>query len=192
MQNIRSVSIPGAPETTVTKEFRISTESTMLNDFHSIAQENCSQLFDSPETGPAQNISNLPVIERQSKQYRVDVLYLETLLGYSRISQRIQPSISSLRNTVEVHLKGTVLSGSKVSSLTVHAYYIQRPIFTSRHSLLTYAPTPRHISEGLIWLHSKHIFFLPECFQPVPGSTLRVSAFRHGTFRCRRCSSYSA
>jgi len=87
---------------------------------------------------------------------------------YSRLIQRIQPSISSLRNEVQAHLKSTLLSRLMVSDLTPHTYSIHRPILTSSHSLLTYDPTPgmpmnrvyplRIALEPFILLHSKHIF----------------------------------
>jgi len=54
-------------------EFGIFTKSTMLNNSQSIAQNNSYQLFDSPVTDPAQNISIHPGIERLSQRYRVDV-----------------------------------------------------------------------------------------------------------------------
>jgi len=38
---------------------------------------------------------------------------------------------------------------------------------------------------------SKHIVFLPECFESVSASTHWESSFRHETFRCRRGSSCS-
>jgi len=59
-------SISGAPDTRITKEFGIFTESTMLNNLKAIAKENCCQLYDFPETDPAQYISNHPGIERLS------------------------------------------------------------------------------------------------------------------------------
>jgi len=79
-----------------------------------------------------------------------------------------------------------------VSDLTPHAYSIQWPNVTRRHSLLSYAPTPSRASERFILLHSKHVFFLPESFQSVPASTHRESSFRYDTFRCRRGPSCSA
>ena len=63
------LTISGAPDTRVTEEFSIFDESTMLNNSLSIAQENCCQLLDSPETVPSQYISNHPGIDRVSKQY---------------------------------------------------------------------------------------------------------------------------
>jgi hypothetical protein len=39
---------------------------------------------------------------------------------------------------------------------------------------------------------SKHIVFLPECFESVRASTHQESSFRHETFRCRRGSSCSS
>jgi hypothetical protein len=47
----------------------------MLNHLQSIAQENRSQLIDSPETDLVQSIANHPGIERLSKRYRVDLSY---------------------------------------------------------------------------------------------------------------------
>jgi len=137
-------------------------------------------------------ISNHPGIERQSKQYPVDVSYPETQLTYSRLTQRVQPSISSLRNDVQAHLKSTILLSLMVWDLTLPAYSIHRPILTSRHTILSYALTPRCASERFILLHLKHIFFLPECFESVPASTYWESSFRYETFRCRRGSSHSA
>ena len=102
-------------------------------------------------------ISNCPGIERLSKRYRGDVSYPETRLAYSRLTWRGQPSISLLRNEVQAHLKGTMLSSLMVPDLTPHAYSIQRPNLTSCHSLLSYAPTPRRASEWFILL-SRSIF----------------------------------
>ena len=140
----------------------------MLNHCQSIAQENRSQLLDSPETDPVQYIANHPWIDRLSKRYRVDASYPETRLAYSRLTRWIQPSISSLRNEVQAHLISTLLSRLMVSDLTPHAYSIHRPILTRSHSLLTYDPTPgtplnrvyplRIALERFILLHSKHIF----------------------------------
>jgi len=86
--------------------------------------------------------------------------------------------------------------------LTLHAYSIQWPNLTSCHTLLTFDRTlvmplncvcPLHITlDRFILLHSKHIFFLPECFESVAASTHRVSSFRHWTLRCSRGSSRSA
>jgi hypothetical protein len=56
IQIIRCVSISGAPDTIVTKEFWIFNESTILTDFQSIAQEIHCQLLDPPKTDPAPNI----------------------------------------------------------------------------------------------------------------------------------------
>jgi len=57
------MSISGAPDTRVTKEFEIFTQSSMLNNLQSIAQGNRSQRLDSPETDPVQYISNHPGID---------------------------------------------------------------------------------------------------------------------------------
>jgi hypothetical protein len=103
-------------------------------------------------------ISNHPGIERQSKRYRVDVSYPETRLAYSRLTRIVQPSISSLRNEVQAHLKSTILSSLMVSDLTPHAYSIHRPILTSRHSLLSYAPTTRRASERFTFCSIRSIF----------------------------------
>jgi len=160
----------------------------MLNTLKSIAQENRSQLLDSSETDPVQYISNRPGIDQLSQRYRVDVSYPETQFAYSRLTQRIQPSISSLRNEVQAHLKSTILLSLMVADLTLHAYSILRPILTSHHSLLTYDPTPCIppncvytlciTLNPFILLHSKHIFFLPEYFESVAASTHRVSIFQ--------------
>jgi len=99
-------------------------------------------------------ISNQPGIERLSKPYLVDVLYPEIRFAYSRLTRSIQLSISSLRNEVQAHLKGTMLSSLMVSDLTPHVYSIQWPNLTSRHSSLSYALTPRRASERFILLHS--------------------------------------
>jgi len=114
----------------------------MVNNLPSIAHEYRYQHLDSPETDPSQDISNHPGKEKLSKRYRVDVLYPKTRLAYSWLTQRIQPSISSLRNEVQAHLRSTFLSCVMVSDLTPQAYSIQRLISTCRHSLLTYDPTP--------------------------------------------------
>jgi len=136
------LSISGVPDTRFTKEFEIFTESSMLNNLQSIAQQNRSQLLDRPETDPVQYISNQAGRDRQSKGYRVHVSYPETRLAYSKLTRSIQLSISSLRNEVQAHLKFTLLSRLMVSDLTPHAYSIHRPILTSSHSLFTYDPTP--------------------------------------------------
>jgi hypothetical protein len=179
IQIIWCVSIWGGPDTTVTKEFGIFNELTILNCFQSIAQETRCQFFHSPETDPAPNISNYPGIDRLSKQYRVDVSYSEIRLTYCRLTWRIELSISSLQNELQAHPNGTMLLKLMVSDLTLHAYSIQRPILTSSHSLFSYAPTPRHASERFILLHLKHISFLHECVESVPASTHWESSFRH-------------
>jgi len=155
-------------------EFKIFTESSMLNNLQSIAQENRCQLLDPPETDPVQYISNHPWIQRRSKRYRVDVMYRKTWLAYLRLTRRIQSSISLLSNKVQVHLTSTLLSRLMVSDLTPYAYSIHWLILTSHYSLLTYYPTPgygptpgmplnhkyplRITLERFILLHFKHIF----------------------------------
>jgi len=161
----------------------------MLNILQSIAHEYHYQLLDSPETDSAQYISNHPGIERLSEWYRVDVSYPETQLTYSRLTWRIQLSISSLMNDVLVHLRSTLMLSLMVSDLTLHTDAIERSISTSRHSLLPDIPTLgrplnrvyalRITVDWFILLHSKHIFFIPECFESVVASTHRVSSFRH-------------
>jgi len=81
------LSISGTPDTRVMREFGIFTESSMLNNLQSIAQENRSQLLDSPETDPVQYIANHPGIDRLSNRYRVDALYPESRLAYSRLTR---------------------------------------------------------------------------------------------------------
>jgi len=138
----------------------------MLNNLQSIAHEYRYQNLDSPETDPSQYISNHPGIERLSKRYQVDVSYLKTWLVHSRLTGRIQPSISSLRNEVQAHLRSTLLSSVMVSDLIPHAYSIQRLISTCRHSVFTYDPTPATP------LNCEY----PLCitFQPVAASTQSV------------------
>jgi len=174
--------ISGAPDTRVRTEFGIFTKLSMLKNLQLIAQEYHSQLLNSPETDPVQNISNHPGIDRLSKRHRVDVLYPGTQLAYSRLTQRIQLRISLLRNEVQTHLKSTLLSRLMVSDLTLHAYSIHRPLVTSRDLFLTYDPTPgtpqncvhtlRIAFERFILLHSKHIFsFLNALNLLVPAHT---------------------
>jgi len=149
-----------------------------------MAQENRHQHLDSPETDPAQYFSNHPWIERLSKWYRVDGSYPKTWLMYSRLTRRIPPNISLLRNEAHAHLRSTLLSSMMVTDLTQHAYSILRLISTSSYSLLTYDPTPgmplncvyplRITLERFILLHSKYISFLPECFESVAASTHSV------------------
>jgi len=103
-------------------------------------------------------ISNHPRIERKSKRYRVDVSYHATRLAYSRLTRIVQQSISSLRNEVQAHLKSTILSSLMVSDLTPHAYSIHRPILTSHHLSLSYAPTPRRASERFTFCSIRSIF----------------------------------
>jgi len=86
IQIIAYLSISGAPDTRIAKDFGIFTESTMLNILQSIAKENRFQLLDFPETYPAQYTSNHPGIERLSKRYQVDVSYPERQLAYSRLT----------------------------------------------------------------------------------------------------------
>jgi hypothetical protein len=156
------------------KRFATFPEITMLNNLKSIAQENRSQPLDSPEPDTVQFISNHAGIERLSMRYVVDISYPETHLVYSRLTERIKPSISSLQNQVPPQLNYTILLTLMVSDLTLHAYCVLRPIWTSRHSGLTHDPTPGtppkhvytlHITlDPFISLFFKHIFFLPECF----------------------------
>jgi hypothetical protein len=80
-----NLSIAGAPDTRIGKEFGIFSESSLLNHLQSIAKENRFQLLDFPETYPAQNISNHPGIERLPMPDRVDVSYPETRLAYSSL-----------------------------------------------------------------------------------------------------------
>jgi len=178
------LSISGAPNTRIAEEFMIFTELTMLNNLLSTVPENRNQHLNSPETDPAQYISNHPRIERLSKQYRVNLLYGKRWLAYSRLTWRIQLSVSSLKNEVQAHLRFTLLPSLIVSDMTPHSYSIQRLIETISHSLLTYDSTPGmplnhvfplHITfERFILLHSKHISFLCECFDSVAASTQSV------------------
>ena len=132
-------------------------------------------------------ISNHPGIERQSKRYRVDVSYPETWLAYSRLTRIVQPSISSLRNEVQAHLKSTMLSSLMVSNLTPHTNFDKPPLM-----MIICSHSQARLGTIHILLHSRHIFFLPECFESVPASTHRESSFRYDTVRCRHGLSLSA
>ena len=161
------MSTSGAPCTRIGKELGVFSESTLLNNLQSIAKQNQYQLLDFPETDAPQVIANHLGIERLSMPYRVDVSYPEMRLAYSRLTRRIQPSISSLWHEIGVHLRSTLLLRLMVSDFTPHAYSIQHPILTSRDLLLMYEPTtgtplncayPLCITlEWFILLHSKHI-----------------------------------
>jgi len=200
IQIIGNLSISGAPDTRIAKEFGIFSESTLLDNLQSIAKENQYQLLDISETDPAQHISNHPGIERLSMPDRVDVSYPETRLTYSRLPQREQPSISSLRNEIQAHLRSTLLSRLMVSDLTPHAYSIQRPNLTSRDQLSSYDPSPgtplnrayplRITLEWFILLNSQHIWsFLNALNLWLPAH--RVSILQTLNFRFRRGSSRS-
>ena len=152
------LSISGAPDTRIAKEFRTFTESTMLNNLQSIAQENHYQLLNTPETDPALYNYNHPVIERLCEWYRVDSSYPKTWLAYSRLTRRIQPSISSLRNDVQAHLRSTLISSLMVSDLIPHAYSIQWPILTSCHSFQHLIP---HQDPWSIHFAPIQAYFLP-------------------------------
>ena len=80
------LSISGAPDTRIAKEFWIFTESTMLHNLQSIAKQDRNQLLDFPETDPAQYRSNHQEIGRVSKRYPVDESYPETRLMHSRLT----------------------------------------------------------------------------------------------------------
>jgi hypothetical protein len=149
-------------------------------------------IADAPNTDPGPNISNHPGIGRLTKRYQADVSYPETWIAYSTLSRWIQLSISSLRNEVQAHLKGTMLSSAMISDLTLRTNSLQRPILTCCHLLSSYAPTPRHTSELFTLHHWKQIFFLLECFESLPASKRQESCFRHETVRCTRGSSHSA
>jgi len=142
IQIICFLSIAGTPDTTIAKEFGIFTESIMLNNLQSSAHENRYQHLNSPEPDPSRYISNHPGLQRLSKQYQVDVSYRETRLAYSRHTRRITPSISSLSNEIQAHLRSTLLLSVMVSDSTPHTYSIQWPISPCRHSSFTYHPTP--------------------------------------------------
>jgi len=94
-----------------------------------------------------QYISHHPGIERLSKRYRVDVSYPKSRLTYSRLTLRIQPSISSLSNEVQAHLGSTLLSSVIISDLTPHAYSIQRLISTMQALIIHIWYSSRHASE---------------------------------------------
>ena len=154
IQIIWILPISGAPDPRIAKEVVTFTESTMLNNSKSIAQENHYQHLDYPETDPAQYISNHPGIETLSTQYRVNVPYSKTQLAYSGLTRRIQTSLSSLRNEVQAHLWSTLLSSVMVSDLTPHAYskanvdkqaIIFHICFHSRHTSEPCIPTLHYL-----------------------------------------------
>jgi hypothetical protein len=148
------LSISGAPDTSVTIRFGIFTESSMLNNLQSIAQEHRCQLLDPPESDSVQYISNYPQIGRQSKRYQVDVSDPETQLRYFWLPRRIQMTVSSIRNEVQAHIKSTLLSRLIVSDDTPQAYSIHRPIWPTRYSLLIDDPTPGYDPTPCMLLNS--------------------------------------
>jgi len=139
---ICSLFISGPPNTRIMQECRTFTDPTMLHNLQSNAQDNRCQFLDSPETDPAHYNSNHPGIDRLPKRYQVDVLYPKSRLADSRLTRRMQPSISLLRHGGQAHLTSTLLSRVIVSDLTLHAYSIHHPIFECRHWLLTCDITP--------------------------------------------------
>jgi hypothetical protein len=142
IQIICFLSIAGALDTTIVKEFVIFTESIMLNNLQSIAHENCYQHLYSPETEPSLYISNHPGIERLSMWYWVDPSYSKTRLVDSSLTRGIPLSISSFSNEIQAHLRSTLLASVMVWDMTLHSYSNQRQISTCRHLLFTYDPTP--------------------------------------------------
>jgi hypothetical protein len=182
IQIISFLLIAGTPDTRIAKDFWIFTESIMLNNLQSIAHENRYQHLDSSEAAPSQYISNNPGIERLAKQYRVDVSYHKTRLTYSRLTRSILPSIFSLSNEIQGHLRSTLLSSAMVSGSTLCAYSIQRLISKCRYSLFKYNPTP-----GTPLNREYPLCITFESVLPAH----RVSSVSHETFRCRRGSSHS-
>ena len=76
----------------------------MMQHLQSIPKENRYQPFNFPETDPAEYISNHPGIERRSERNRLDELYPARRLGYFRVTQRIMPSLSLLRDKIQAQL----------------------------------------------------------------------------------------
>jgi len=134
---ISFLSIAGALQTRIVKEFRMFTESIMLNNLQSIAEENRYQHLDSCETDQAQYIFIHPATQILSKGYRVDLSCYQTQIAYSRLTPRIPSNISTLSNEIQAHLKSTLLWSVMDSDLTPHAYSIQRQFSRSRYSLFT-------------------------------------------------------
>jgi hypothetical protein len=95
IQIIGNLSISGAPDTRIAKEFGIFSESTLLNNLQSVAKENRYQLLDISETDPAQHISNHPGIERLSMPDRVDVYRIlrhgSRIQGFPEENSRVFP-----------------------------------------------------------------------------------------------------
>jgi len=191
-QTIRFLSIWGALDPRIAKQFGIFTESSILNNLQWIPQGNRYQHLDSTETDPALYICNYPGIERLFKRNQVGVSYPKIHLVYSWLTRSIQLSIVSISNEVQVHLRSTLLTSLMISHLTPHVYSIQRLVSTGRHSLFTYYPTS---GKPLNCIYPLHITF--EVFILLNASNLwlpaqRVSSVRHWTFRCKRGSSCSA
>lgn len=139
---IRFLPNSGAADTWIAKPFGIFAESTMLNNWQSIVQENRYQHIDSPDTDPSLDISNHPRMERLSMRYQIDVLHPKTRLMYSRLTQWILGSIFSIRNEVQAQFRCTLLSSLMMSDVTQQVCSIQKLISTGSHSPFTYDPTP--------------------------------------------------
>jgi len=133
-------------------QFRIFTESTMLNYLPPIAQENSDQLLSCHDTEPPSFNSHNPGIEWRYRWYRVSVSDPESPLKYATLTGRIQPSILSLFNQVQAHLLSTLLLSLMFPNLTLHAYSIQKtkydkpPVIVniwsqSKHASKLYIPT---------------------------------------------------
>jgi len=179
MPIISYLSISGALGSRIAKEFGIFTESTMLNNLQSIAPVNHYQLLHSPETDPAQCMSHHPGIERLSKRYRDDELNPKKRLTYSRLTQSIQPNISSLRIDCQAHLRPTLLSSLIVSDMTPHTY--KKANFNKPPLIMNIWTRCRHASEPCIPTSHYHwiIHFAP--FQPyfLPSWMLWICGCQH-------------
>ena len=173
------LAIAGAPGTRIAKQFGIFTESTMMDTLQSIAQENHYQLLDAPETDPAQYISNHPWIERLSKRFWVDVWYPKRQLAYCRLTWRILPSISSLRNAVQAHLRSTLLLRSIVPDLTPHTY--SKANFDELPPIVIIWSQTRHASEPCI--PTSHypwpVHFAPSQAYFLPSSMVWICDCQH-------------
>jgi len=177
------LSISGAPDATIAKEFAIFTESIMLNNLQSIAQENSYQHLDSPETDTGQLISHHLRIERLSKRYRVDVSYPKTWLAHSRLTRRIQCSIPHSRMKFR-HTSDPLSCRVLWSQIWHHTHILFKGYF--RHAGTHYSyMIPLQARLWTVYTHSA----LP-LNQWLPAH--RVSSVIHWTLRCRCGSSRSA
>ena len=147
-------SISGAPDTRVTNQQDWIILSRCTRESLSTSQLFC-------DWSSIVSLSNDPGIETLSKRYPLNVSYPKTWLAYSRLTRRIQPCISSLRNEVQSHLRSTLLSSVTVSDLTPHTYSIQWLISTTQALIIHIWSHSRHASEP--WIPTLHYLWICGC-----------------------------